>query len=64
MRTPSMNAAQLALLEKKIDKTMRDLASTYPFLKSDIRSERQEGDKSSDELALGALRELRESLSA
>lgn len=65
MCTPSINAAQLALLEAKIDKAMRDLSSSYPFLISDPRSKKQnEDDQRSDELALGALRTIRESLTA
>lgn len=55
---------QLLHLEERIDKAIKELSATYPFLTSDVvRTKVEERKSKSDELALRTLREISESLS-
>lgn len=64
MSTRNMES-ELSLLERKVDQAMEELAHTFPHLTQTRTPKRQkdEEERRSDELALGALREIRERLS-
>lgn len=63
MCTPAISATHLETLERMIDKTIKEMAPNYPFLKSAGSDAARKEEQAPGRLALGALKELRERLS-